>query len=172
MREKILVVEDNTQLLEVLRLHLKAAGFAIATATNGIEALKKARSVAPDLVLLDLVLPELDGFAVCETLRKAAATASVPILIMTGLASHLARGAQLLAGNCEVEFKPVNPRHLVARIKDMLHQARGSSNGQNREKSKLPERAARMPARAVDRGSRLEVESRSHPGQGGTPRRN
>ncbi len=70
MRKKILVVEDNTELLELLRLNLKAAGFAVATATNGIEALKKAHSLSPDLVLLDLVLPELDGFAVCETLRQ------------------------------------------------------------------------------------------------------
>ena len=171
MRKKILVVEDNIQLLEVLRVHLKAAGFAIATATNGIEALKKARSLSPDLVLLDLVLPELDGFAVCETLRKAPATASVPILIMTGLAHHFARGVELLTGNCEVVLKPVNPRHVVARIKDRLRQARGSSNGKKCEKSRLPEPAARTAAREADRGSGLEVEGRFHQGQGGSVRR-
>src|ERR1035441_5359403 len=93
MRKKILVVEDNTELLKLLRLNLKAAGFAIATATNGIEALKKAHSVSPDLVLLDLVLPELDGFAVCETLRKGPTTASIPIIVLTGLTTNLGRRA-------------------------------------------------------------------------------
>ena len=97
MRKKILVVEDNTELLKLLRLNLKAAGFAIATATNGIEALKKAHSVSPDLVLLDLVLPELDGFAVCETLRKGPTTASIPIIVLTGLNNDSARRATLQA---------------------------------------------------------------------------
>jgi DNA-binding response OmpR family regulator len=161
MRKKILVVEDNAQLLDVLRSYLKAAGFAIATATNGIEALKKVRSVAPDLVLLDLVLPELDGFAVYETLRRAPATASIPILIVSGLTSLVPRCAGLEAGPCEVLAKPVNPRLLVARIKELLRQARGSSSAPKGERSKSPEPAARMPARRVELGSRLEAEGRS-----------
>src|ERR1017187_6014978 len=113
MRKKILVVEDNTELLKLLRLTHKAAGFAIATATNGIEALKKAHSVSPDLVLLDLVLPELDGFAVCETLRKGPSTASIPIIVLTGLNTDSARQASLQAGTRDFVAKPVNPKHLV-----------------------------------------------------------
>ena len=68
MRRKILVVEDDPDQLEVISLNLKNAGFAIGTATNGIDALKKANSVSPDLIVLDVMMPELDGFAVCETL--------------------------------------------------------------------------------------------------------
>ncbi|HYG36138.1 MAG TPA: response regulator, partial [Clostridia bacterium] len=66
MRKKVLVVEDDKDLVELICFNLKKAGFAVGTAMDGIEALKKARSLLPDLILLDLMLPELDGFAVCE----------------------------------------------------------------------------------------------------------
>src|SRR5437763_3148368 len=98
MRRKILVVEDNTELLGLLRLNFKAAGFAIATASSGIEALKKARSLAPDLILLDFVLPELDGLAVCEILRNDPETAFIPIVMFTGLGSQFTRLAGLASG--------------------------------------------------------------------------
>ncbi len=120
MRKKILIVEDNTELLELLRLSCKEAGFAIATATNGIEALKKARSVGPDLIVLDLVLPELDGFAVCETLRREPATASLPILILTGLTGQFGRYAGLESGASQYVAKPANPVELISKIRQML----------------------------------------------------
>ncbi|HWX19899.1 MAG TPA: response regulator [Candidatus Binatia bacterium] len=120
MRKKILIVEDNTELLELFRLNLKHAGFSVATATNGIEALKKARSVSPDLVVLDLVLPELDGFAVCETLRRDRATAALPILVVTGLTSEITRLAGLESGATDYVTKPVSPELLVSRIKLLL----------------------------------------------------
>lgn len=123
MRKKILIVEDNTELLELVRLNLKHAGFSVATATNGIEALKKTRSVCPDLVVLDLVLPELDGFAVCETLRRERATAHIPILVVTGLTSQISRLAGLESGATEYVTKPVSPQLLVSRIKDLLKRA-------------------------------------------------
>ena len=164
MRKKILVVEDNTKLLELLRLNLKAAGFAVATATNGIEALKKAHSLSPDLVLLDLVLPELDGFAVCETLRKGPATASIPIVVLTGLNNDSARCASLQAGTCDFVTKPVNPRHLVARIKELLRQPCGSSSAQTHEKSRPGETPTKMPVRRTGRASGLVVEGRAQTG--------
>ncbi len=171
MRKKILIVEDNRELLDLLRSYLKASGFAVATAMNGIEALKKARSVSPDLVLLDLVLPELDGLAVYETLRKAPATASVPIIIVTGLPSSLARCAGLAKEPGDVMSKPVNPKHLVGRIKDLLHQTRGPANAPKLEKSKPLLPVGRMSARPAQRGSGLRVESRFHSGQPGAARR-
>jgi CheY-like chemotaxis protein len=120
MRKKILIVEDNTELLELLRLNLKHAGFSVATATNGIEALKKAHSISPDLVVLDLVLPELDGFAVCETLRRDNATARLPIVVLTGLTSQISRLAGLESGATAYVTKPVNTDTLVSRIKRLL----------------------------------------------------
>src|SRR5438094_10036839 len=120
MRKKILVVEDNPELLELLQLNFKEAGFAISTATDGVEALEQARAVSPDLVLLDLLLPELDGFAVCEILRRDPATASVPVIMLTGVSGQLARYAGLESGASEYVTKPASPKQLVSRIKTLL----------------------------------------------------
>jgi DNA-binding response OmpR family regulator len=120
MRKKILIVDDDRDLLDVLRLSLKASGFSIATATDGIEALRKARTLQPDLILLDLVLPELDGFAVCETVRKDRALSATPVIALTGLTSELTRLAGLDAGATEYVTKPVSPRQLIPRIKQLL----------------------------------------------------
>src|SRR5689334_2804767 len=98
MRKKLLIVEDNTELLELLRLGFKQAGFSVSTASNGLEALKKARAHCPDLILLDLVLPELDGFAVCEALRRSGETAGIPIIMLTGLTSEFTRYAGMESG--------------------------------------------------------------------------
>ena len=120
MRKKILAVEDDADLLDLLRLSFKGAGFSVATAGNGIDALKKARSLEPDLILLDLVLPELDGFAVCETLRKSPATATVPIIVLTGLSSELARLAVLECGASDYVTKPVTPSELITKMRHWL----------------------------------------------------
>lgn len=120
MRKKVLIVEDNSELLAFLRQRLRAAGFSVATATNGIEALKKARSVGPDIILLDLVLPELDGFAVCETLRRAPATADIPIVILSGLTSEYTRTASLQCGADEYLVKPIEAEELMAKVKELV----------------------------------------------------
>ncbi|HEY5912254.1 MAG TPA: response regulator [Verrucomicrobiae bacterium] len=127
MRKKILIVDDNSELLELLRLGLKQAGFNVATAANGFEALHKARSLAPDVVVLDLVLPELDGFAVCETLKRTAETADIPVIVLTGLSSEFTRFAGLEAGADEYVTKPVTPAQLVSKIECCL--ATGSRPG-------------------------------------------
>jgi len=127
MRKKILLVDDNEELLELLRLSFKGAGFSIVTATNGLEALKKARSLLPDLVLLDLMLPELDGFAVCETLRKDPATASVPILLLSGMSGQFAKYAGIESGGTDFITKPASPTALLARIREILEGEKATS---------------------------------------------
>jgi two-component system alkaline phosphatase synthesis response regulator PhoP len=120
VRKKILVVDDNAELVDLLCFNLKKAGFSTGTATNGVDALKKARSVAPDLILLDLMLPELDGFAVCEILRRDPATASIPIIMITAMNSELSRFAGLEFGANEYLTKPFSPRHVVSRVEELL----------------------------------------------------
>jgi len=120
MRKKILLVEDDAELRELLRESFRAAGFSVATAGNGIDALNKTRTLSPELILLDLVLPELDGFAVCETLRRAPSMATVPIIIMTGLSSELARLAVLESGANDFVIKPVTPSELVMKMRHWL----------------------------------------------------
>jgi two-component system alkaline phosphatase synthesis response regulator PhoP len=120
MRKKILIVDDDPELVELLSFNFRKAGFAIGTATNGVEALKKACSIAPNLILLDLMLPELDGFAVCETLRRDAATASIPVVILTALNSELGRLTGLSCGADDYVTKPFSPRQLVSRALQLL----------------------------------------------------
>jgi len=125
-RRKILVVEDEPDFLELLRIHFKDEGFAIATAKNGLDAVRKARSLQPDLILLDVMLPELDGFAVCEILRNDAATASIPVIMVTGLCGQMTRCAGIESGATEFVTKPTSPEFIVSKVKETL-QSRSTS---------------------------------------------
>lgn len=140
MRKKLLIVEDNTELLELFRLGLKQAGFSVSTATNGLDALKKARAVVPDLILLDLVLPELDGFAVCERLRNDASTATTRIIMLTGLTSEFTRYAGLESGADEYVTKPASPNQLLPRILHWLEQPQRQRAGDDSgTRSQIPD---------------------------------
>jgi two-component system, OmpR family, alkaline phosphatase synthesis response regulator PhoP len=121
MQKKILVVDDDSELVELLRFNLKKAGFSIGTALNGVEALKKARSILPDLIVLDLMMPELDGLAVCEILRRDDATRSIPIIMLTALSSEMGRLAGLESGANEYLVKPFSPKAVVERVQNLLN---------------------------------------------------
>jgi len=123
MRKRILVVEDNEEMLELLTLSLETEGFVVSTAMSGIEAVKKARASRPDVILLDLMLPEMDGFAVCETLRRHPATVGTPILILSGATGEMTRLAGLESGGTDFITKPAKPQDLVSRIRTALEQA-------------------------------------------------
>lgn len=120
MQKKILVVDDDSELVELLRFNLKKAGYSIGTAFNGVDALKKARSLVPDLIILDLAMPELDGFAVCEILRRDDSTRAIPIIMLTALSSELGRLAGLESGATEYLTKPFSPRAIVERVHGLL----------------------------------------------------
>jgi DNA-binding response OmpR family regulator len=120
MRTKILLVDDDPEIVELLRFNLVRAGYAVGTASNGIDALKKARSILPDLILLDLMLPELDGFAVCEILRRDPATRSVRIIMVTALATELGRLAGFDCGADDYISKPFSLTDLISRVQAVL----------------------------------------------------
>src|SRR5438046_289043 len=107
-------------MVELLRFQLRRGGFSVGTARDGIEGLKKARSISPDLILLDLMLPELDGFAVCESLRRDLAMGSVTIIMLTALSSQLARFNGLESGATDYITKPFNTKHLLARVQQLV----------------------------------------------------
>jgi DNA-binding response OmpR family regulator len=123
MRKKILVVDDDAELVELISFNLKQAGYSIGTASNGVEAIKKTHSLEPDLIVLDVMMPELDGFAVCEILRRDTATATVPIMMLTALSSELGRVAGLGSGASDFVTKPFSPRLLVQRIEELLQKS-------------------------------------------------
>jgi two-component system, OmpR family, alkaline phosphatase synthesis response regulator PhoP len=120
MPQKILVVEDDIEMVELLRFNLKIEGYAVGTAIDGVEALKKARSIRPDLILLDLMLPELDGFAVCNILRRDPKSASIPIIILTAISSQLSRFNGLDAGANAYITKPFSHKYLLQCIQELL----------------------------------------------------
>lgn len=121
MRKKVLVVEDDLDLVELLKFNLSNAGFSVVAATDGSQALKKARGLLPDIILLDLMLPELDGFAVCEILRRDPRTSGIPIIILTAMSSQLAKVAGLGAGAKDFICKPFSLRILLERIQVNLN---------------------------------------------------
>ena len=120
MRRKILVVEDDPDQLEAIRGNLKDAGFAIGTAANGVDALIKTRSLSPDLIVLDLVLPQLNGLDFCRTLRENPATASIPVIMLTGMDSYFTRVAGFEAGINAFLTKPYLPEELISKVEELL----------------------------------------------------
>ena len=136
MRRKILVVEDDPDQLEAIRGNLKDAGFAIGTAVNGVDALIKTRSVSPDLIVLDLMLPQLNGLDICKTLRDNPATASIPVIMLTGMDSYFTRVAGFEAGINVYLTKPYQPEELVSKVEELLEHAVATSRRPGKSKSK------------------------------------
>src|ERR1044071_3305908 len=91
VRPKILVVDDEPEAVELVDFNLKQAGYSVMTAADGAEALSKARATPPDLIVLDLMLPEIGGLEVCKMLRRDPATAGVPIIMLTARAAEIDR---------------------------------------------------------------------------------
>jgi DNA-binding response OmpR family regulator len=120
VKQKILVVDDEPEAVELVEFNLKQAGFDVASAADGAEALKKARSLQPSLVVLDLMLPEVDGMEVCKLLRHDPATATIPIIMLTAKAAEIDRVLGLELGADDYVTKPFSPRELVLRVKSLL----------------------------------------------------
>ncbi len=118
--EKILIVEDEEDVLELVRYNLEKDGYLTDSATTGQEALKKAKTGVPDLVLLDLMLPEIDGLAVCKLIKSDAETASIPVIMLTAKGTEADIVAGLEMGADDYITKPFSPRVLLARVKAVL----------------------------------------------------
>jgi two-component system phosphate regulon response regulator PhoB len=123
MKQKILVVDDEPDALELIKVNLTSAGLTVVTAEDGDTALKKARAVLPDLIILDLMLPEVDGLEVCKILRRDEATRDIPIIMLTAKASEIDRVLGLELGADDYVTKPFSPRELVLRVKALLRRS-------------------------------------------------
>jgi len=120
MTPTILSVDDEDDVTALVRFHLLKAGYQVLTASCGREALHLIQSRLPDLILLDLMLPDIDGFGVCEILRREAATAAIPIVILTAWATSDARNLGLELGALDYMTKPFSPKELVERVRRLL----------------------------------------------------
>ncbi len=123
MNELILVVDDETQIVKLARDYLEHAGFRVASAGDGVTALAAARRDRPDLVVLDLMLPGMDGLDVCRALRRES---DVPIIMLTARAEETDRLIGLELGADDYITKPFSPRELVARVRTVLRRAHGA----------------------------------------------
>jgi phosphate regulon transcriptional regulator PhoB len=125
----VLVVEDEPDIRTLVVHHLTRDGFRCRTATTGPEALASVRRALPDLLILDLMLPGLDGIEVCRKLRADAATAALPIIMLTARADEIDRVVGLEMGADDYVVKPFSPKELVARVRAVLRRARGGEPG-------------------------------------------
>jgi len=121
MAEKILVVDDEISLQETLAYNLKRQGYEVQTTGDGTEALELAREMEPDLIILDVMLPGLDGFEICRILRREMST---PVLMLTARDDEIDRVVGLEVGADDYMAKPFSMRELLARVKAMLRRVR------------------------------------------------
>ena len=116
----ILSVDDERDVTDLVSFHLTRAGYRVNTSASGREALDSIQASKPDLIVLDLMLPDIDGFGVCEILRRHPATATIPIVILTAWATTDARHLGLELGALDYLTKPFSPKELVARVARLL----------------------------------------------------
>ncbi len=121
MRPLILSVDDEQDVTDLVQFHLTRAGYEVLTAATGREALATVAARRPDLILLDLMLPDIDGFGVCEILRRDSATAAIPIVLLTAWATTDARSLGLELGALDYLTKPFSPRDLTTRVQQLLN---------------------------------------------------
>lgn len=158
-REKVLLVDDEPVVIDVVSRYLVLDGYDVASAQDGIAALSTFRAWQPDLVVLDLMLPLLDGLEVCRTVRKESQT---PIIMLTARGEEADRVVGLELGADDYVVKPFSPRELVARIKAVLRRVTGpSASGIQREGLRIGDVNINPASRTVEvRGKPLALTAK------------
>lgn len=120
---RILIVEDDTDILHLLTYNIQSAGFDVVTATDGHSALEHLKQDLPNLVLLDLMLPGIDGLEVCKEMKRGAETRHIPVIMLTAKGEEIDRIVGLELGVDDYVVKPFSPRELILRIRAVLRRA-------------------------------------------------
>jgi diguanylate cyclase (GGDEF)-like protein len=128
MAETILVVDDDPDIARFVEVNLRSAGYDVSVASDGEEALDKAQALRPDLVLLDVMMPRIDGFEVAQRLRRNPQTANTSIIMLTAKALSTDKVLGLTAGADDYIIKPFDPIELLARVKGTLRRAKEMRN--------------------------------------------
>jgi two-component system KDP operon response regulator KdpE len=123
-RRRILVVDDEERMIRFIRMNLEHDGFQVAEAFNGKQAIQRIRDVTPDLILLDVMMPDLDGFEVLETIREFS---NVPVIMLTAKGEEDDRVRGLEHGADDYIIKPFSPRELVSRVKAVMRRTEGAT---------------------------------------------
>ena len=120
MVNRILLVDDENDFIELLQYKLAGQGYELIVANDGVHALSQARQMKPSLILLDILLPDLDGLSVCEILRRQPSTKNIPIIFMSALTSDVTKRTVAMQAD-DFFTKPLDLPRLVRRIADLLH---------------------------------------------------
>ena len=171
MGRKILVVDDEPVLVETIAYNLEQAGFSVTTAADGSSAIEAAHREMPDLIILDIMLPEMDGLEVCRQLRRDSETATTPIMMLTAKGDEIDKVVGLEVGADDYVTKPFGRRELLARVRALLRRSeytpaeeRSSQNNveevprQTRELAAGPVRIDLAGRRVFCRGQELELQ--------------
>lgn len=128
---KILLVDDEPDILEIVGYNLKSEGYQVITATNGQEAIKVAKKKNPHLILLDIMMPEMDGIEACEKIRKIDSLENVIIAFLTARGEDYSQVAGFEAGADDYITKPIKPKVLVSKIKSLLRRLKDTKKSDN-----------------------------------------
>lgn len=143
MARKILVVDDEAVLMETIAYNLEQAGYQVTTVSDGASALEAARRETPDLIILDLMLPEMDGLEVCRHLRRESNTTITPILMLTAKSDEIDKVVGLEVGADDYVTKPFGRRELLARVRALLRRSEYPSPAT--EERPTPEQVQEVP---------------------------
>lgn len=125
MQTKILIVDDDPSTLALEERILQREGYQVLIAFNGLQALREAMAEEPNLIILDIMLPGMDGFEICECLRNRQETSNVPVLVLSAKGSEVDKTAALESGADAYLAKPVSVSRLIGQVKDMLARKEG-----------------------------------------------
>lgn len=128
MKQKILIVDDEKDIVTMVDYNLTKEGFRTLSAYDGEKGLQLARSECPNLIILDLMLPEIDGLEVCKILKSEPKTSSTPIIVLTAKSSETDKIVGLELGADDYVTKPFSPRELIARVKAVLRRSKEAKN--------------------------------------------
>jgi DNA-binding response OmpR family regulator len=129
MGNRIAVVDDEPDIIHLLSIHLKKAGFSVDSFLNGTSLLKFLAASIPDLVILDLMLPDLDGFELCKMMKNDSRYSSIPVIMLTAKGQESDKVTGLELGADDYLTKPFSPRELIARVKAVLRRTTTSERG-------------------------------------------
>lgn len=125
---KILLVDDEPDILEIVRYNLKTEGYQVFTASNGLEGVSTAKKINPHLILLDIMMPEMDGIEACEKIRKIKPLEHVIIAFLTARSEDYSQVAGFDAGADDYITKPIKPKVLVSKVKSLLRRLKNNEN--------------------------------------------
>jgi DNA-binding response OmpR family regulator len=132
MVKKILIIEDDPATSRLVEYSLKHEGYEVLTASNGLDGIRKAHNEGPDLVILDVMLPGMDGYEICHRLRSESDTAKLPILMFSAKAQEMDRNTGLLVGADDYLTKPAAPADIVSHVETLLEKKQQAATGQEK----------------------------------------